>query len=48
MIIKKIDKKHLIAILRALQDNYINIIFHPDSNEITIKDSKTVTTIKAK
>jgi hypothetical protein len=31
-----------------MPDNFINIIFQANTDEIVIKDSKTVTTIKAK
>lgn len=48
MIIKKFDKKQLINILKALQDNYINIIYQDKSNEVIIRDTKTNITIQAK
>lgn len=48
MIIKKFDKKQLIAILRALQDNYIHIIYQDKTNEVIVRDTKTSITIQSK
>lgn len=48
MIIKKFDKKQLIAILRALTDNYIHIIYQDKTSEVIVKDTKTSITIQSK
>lgn len=45
---KKFDRKHLIKVLQALQDNYVFMIFNDADSKVIVQDTKTSINIQAK
>lgn len=45
---KKFDRKHLIKVLQALQENYVFMIFSDIDKDVIVQDTKTKITIHTK
>lgn len=45
---KKFDRKHLIKVLQALQDNYVFMIFSDTDRDVIVQDTKTKINIQTK
>lgn len=45
---KKFDRKHLIKVLQALQENYVFMIFSDNDRDVIVQDTKTKINIQTK